>query len=96
MQINLTQNNCTALLKVVKIDIPRAGEGQFMTTAEISDKLVTWGSIKKPMSMSRLGMVLQQAGFQSKRMNHGKTRGWIVRERGLEEVNANRNIEGRG
>ena len=26
----------------------------------------------------------------------GKTRGWIVRERGLEEVNANRNIEGRG
>ena len=23
-------------------------------------------------------------------------RGWIVRERGLEEVNANRNIEGRG
>ena len=62
----------------------------------ISDKLVSWGNIKKPMSMSRLGMVLQQAGFQSKRMNHGKTRGWIVRERGLEEVNANRNIEGRG
>ena len=25
-----------------------------------------------------------------------RTRGWIVRERGLEEVNANRNIEGRG
>ena len=23
-------------------------------------------------------------------------RGWIVRERGLDEVNANRNIEGRG
>ena len=53
MQINLTQNNCTALLKVVKIDIPRAGEGRLMTTAEISDKLVSWGSIKKPMSMSR-------------------------------------------
>ena len=69
---------------------------QLMTTAEISDKLVSRGSIKKPMSMSRLGMALQQAGFQSKRMNHGKTRGWIVRERGLEEVNANRNIEGRG
>ena len=68
----------------------RQEEGRFMTTAEISD------TIKKPMSMSRLGMVLQQAGFQSKRMNHGKTRGWIVRERGLEEVNANRNIEGRG
>ena len=59
-------------------------------------KIVSRGSIKKPMRMSRLGMVLQQAGFQSKRMNHGKTRGWIVRERGLEEVNAYRNIEGRG
>ena len=25
-----------------------------------------------------------------------RTRGWIVRERGLEEVNANRNIAGKG
>ena len=83
-------------LLAVYFDIPRGGEGQFMTTAEISDKLVIKGSIKKPMSMSRLGMVLQQAGFHSKRINHGKTRGWLVRERGLEEVNANRNIEGRG
>jgi len=83
-------------LLAVYFDVPEAGCGTFMTTAEISDKLVGLGSIKKPMSMSRLGMVLQQAGFQSKRMNHGKTRGWIVRERGLEEVNANRNIEGRG
>ena len=67
-----------------------------MTTAEISDKLVSWGSIKKPMSMSRLGMVLQQAGFQSKRIGKARTRGWLVRERGMEEVNANRNIESRG
>ena len=66
------------------------------TTAEISDKLVIKGSIKKPMSMSRLGMVLQQAGFQSKRVNHGKLRGWLVRERDTEEINANRNIEGKG
>ena len=66
-----------------------------MTTAEISDKLVSWGSIKKPMSMSRLGMVLQQAGFQSKRIGKARTRGWLVRERGMEEVNANRNINAR-
>jgi len=38
--------------------------------------------------MSRLGMVLQQAGFQSKRVNHGKLRGWLVRERDSEEINA--------
>ncbi len=74
---------------------PAEGCGQFMTTAEISDKLVTWGNIKKPMPLSRLGMVLQQAGYQSKRVGKTRTRGWLVRERGLEEVNANRNIEGR-
>ena len=89
------QENEEQLLSVY-FDIPAAGYGQFMTTAEISDKLVIKGSIKKPMSMSRLGMVLQQAGFQSKRVNHGKLRGWLVRERDTEEINANRNIEGRG
>lgn len=83
-------------LLVVYFDIPAEGYGTFMTTAEISDKLVVYGSIKKPMSLSKLGMVMQQQGFQSKRINHGKIRGWLVRERGLEEVNANRNIEGRG
>ncbi len=73
-----------------------AGYGSFMTTAEISDKLVTMGSIKKPMSMSRLGMVLQQAGFQSKRIGKSRIRGWLVRVRDTDEVNANRNIEGKG
>ena len=30
-------------------DVPAEGYGTFMTTAEISDKLVIKGSIKKPM-----------------------------------------------
>ena len=89
------QENEEQLLSVY-FDVPADGTGQFMTTAEISDKLVTWGSIKRPMSLSRLGMVLQQAGFRSKRIGKAGTRGWIVRERGLEEVNANRNIQGKG
>ena len=63
---------------------------------ENSDKLVTWGNIKKPMSMVQLGMVLRKAGYQSKQAGATRTRGWLVRERGLEEVNANRNIEGKG
>ena len=67
-----------------------------MTTAEISDILVVKGSIKRPMSLSRLGMVLQQQGFQSKRINHGEIRGWIVQERDTEEINANQSIEGKG
>ena len=79
----------------VYFDIPAVGYGSFMTTTEISDKLVTMGSIKKPMSMSRLGMVLQQAGFQSKRVGKAGIRGWVVRERDMDEIKANRNIEGR-
>ena len=83
-------------LLAVYFDIPAEGEGQFMTTAEISDKLVTWGSIKKPMPLNRLGMLLKQAGYPCKRIGKAGIRGWIVRERGLDEVNANRNIEGHG
>ena len=70
-------------LLAVYFDVPSDGYGTFM-------------SIKKPMSLSRLGMVLQAAGYQSKRINHGKIRGWIVRERDAEEINANRSIEGKG
>ena len=76
-------------------DISAEGYGTFMTTAEISDKLVVKGSIKKPMSMVQLGMLLKKSGFQSKQYGSSRTRGWIVRERSIDEVNANRNIEGR-
>lgn len=83
-------------LLFVYFDIPKEGEGQFMTTAEISSKLVSWGAIKHPMSNVQLGMILQQAGFQSKRVDHGKKRGWLVYERRLDEVQANRNIYAKG
>ena len=83
-------------LLAVYFDVPFEGEGKFMTTAEISDKLVIKGSIKKPMSLSRLGMVLQAAGYKSKRIGKMRTRGWLVRELDSDEVNANRNIEGHG
>ena len=82
-------------LLAVYFAIPADGYGTFMTTAEISDKLVIKGSIKKPMPLNRLGMVLRKAGFQSKMAGSTRTRGWIVRERDTEEVNANRNIEAR-
>ena len=78
-------------LLAVYFDIPAAGSGQFMTTAEISDKLVSWGSIKKPMPLNRLGMLLKKAGYRDVRRGEQRTRGWIVYERTLDEVNANRN-----
>lgn len=85
------QENEEQLLEVY-FDIPSAESGKFMTTAEISDKLVTYGSIKKPMSLSRLGMILQKLGYQSKRIGKSGVRGWIVRERDTDEINANRNL----
>ena len=88
------QENEEQLLSIY-FDVPAEGRGQFMTTAEISDKLVTRGSIKKPMSLSRLGMLLLQSGYQSKRIGKMRTRGWLVYERSLEEVQANRNLEAR-
>ena len=81
-------------LLAVYFDIPAEGQGQFMTTAEISDKLVSWGSIKKPMPLNRLGMLLKQAGYTQKCLG-GRVRGWIVRQRELDEINANRNINAR-
>lgn len=82
-------------LLTVYFDIPAEGYGKFMTTAEISDKLVSLGSIKKPLPINRLGMILKQAGFQSKMIGKTRTRGWLVYERTPEEVNANRTITAR-
>jgi len=78
-------------LLAVYFDIPTEGSGTFMTTAEISDKLVIKGSIKKPMPLNRLGMVLKKARYTQKCLG-GKVRGWLVRECDADEVNANRRI----
>ena len=85
-----SQDNEEQLLDVY-FDVPVEGGGVFMTTAEISEKLVTLGSIKKPLTLNRLGMVLKQAGYKSMQLSSGKrTRGWLVYERTSDEVNARR------
>ena len=78
-------------LLAVYFDIPAEGKGQFMTTAEISDKLVTLGSIKHPMPLNRLGMLLKKTGYKDVRRGPQRVRGWYVYERSTDEVNANRN-----
>ena len=78
-------------LLAVYFDIPAEGKGQFMTTAEISDKLVTMGSIKHPMPLNRLGMLLKKTGYKDVRRGPQRVRGWYVYERSTDEVNANRN-----
>ena len=65
---------------------------KFLTTAEISEKLISAGNIKRPMSLSRLGMILGQHGFIASRQGTPARRGWIVYERDSEEINADRKL----
>lgn len=70
-------------------DAPHA---KFLTTAEISEKLVSYGHIRNPMSLSQLGMLLSRQGFVASRQGNPARRGWIVYERNSEEVNAERSM----
>ena len=42
----------------ILFDVPAEGRGEFMTTAQTSKRLVTYGNIKKPMPLNRLGVLL--------------------------------------
>ena len=78
----------------ILFDVPAEGKGEFMTTAQISERLVTYGNIKKPMALSRLGMVLGTAGFRAvmRKAGSGRARGWIVYQRDNDEINALRQL----
>ena len=65
---------------------------KFLTTAEISERLIYYGNIKRPLSLSRLGVLLSQKGFLSIRKGTPQRRGWIVYERDSEEINSERKI----
>ena len=74
----------------ILFDIPAEGRGEFMTTAQISERLVSYGNIKKPMSVSRLGMLLGKAGYKAVRrtINSVKLRGWLVYQRDSKEISS--------
>ena len=87
------ESNEEQLLPIL-FDIPAEGKGEFLTTAQISERLVTYGNIKKPMALSRLGMLLGTAGFKATKRKIGniQTRGWIVYQRDTDEISALRRI----
>lgn len=78
----------------ILFDIPAEGKGEFMTTAQISERLVSYGNIKKPMSVPQLGMLLGKAGYRAvqRSINGVRGRGWIVYQRNTDEINALKNI----
>ena len=76
----------------ILFDVPAEGRGEFMTTAQISERLVTFGNIKKPMPLNRLGVLLGTAGYQKKSIGKQRIRGWLVYQRSTDEINANKNL----
>ena len=77
----------------ILFDVPAEGRGEFMTTAQISERLVTYGNIKKPMPLNRLGMLLGTAGYKNvrRRIGYSLTRGWLVYQRHSDEIDRIKN-----
>ncbi len=81
------ESNEEQLLPIL-FDVPAEGKGEFMTTAQISERLVSYGNIKKPMAIGRLGVLLGQKGYRSVQRQLGghRARGWIVYQRDTNEI----------
>ena len=81
------QDNEEQLLPIL-FDVPAEGRGEFMTTAEISDRLATYGGIKKPMSIRKLNAILEHHAFKAVRpyVDGKQVRGWLVYKRKQDEI----------
>lgn len=81
------QENEEQLLPIL-FDVPAEGRGEFMTTAEISDRLATYGGIKKPMSIRKLNAILEHHTFKAVRpyVDGKQVRGWLVYKRKQDEI----------
>ena len=81
------ESNEEQLLPIL-FDVPAEGRGEFMTTAHISERLITYGNIKKPMPLNRLGVLLGTTGYTTVRRRLGTSlaRGWLVYQRHSDEI----------
>ena len=78
----------------ILFDVPAEGKGEFMTSAQIREKLVSFGGIKKPMALNTLGILLSKAGYKTvrRRLSGSQVRGWLVYPRSSDEINANKKL----
>ena len=81
------QENEEQLLPIL-FDVPAEGKGEFMTTAEISERLVSYGNIKKPMNIRKLNAILEHHDFKAVRpyVDGKQIRGWLVYKRKQDEI----------
>ena len=85
------QDNEEQLLPIL-FDIPAEGKGEFMTTAQISERLVSYGGIKKPMALNRLGVLLGKMGYKKIRTGKQRLSGWLVYQYNSDEINSHKRI----
>lgn len=81
-------------LLMLLFDVPAEGRGKFMTTAEISERLVSYGNIKRPIGLRQLGNILSNKGYTPQRVSLDgiRQRGWMVYERNSDELKALKNM----
>ena len=81
------ESNEEQLLPIL-FDVPAEGKGEFLTTAQISERLVTYGNIKKPMSIRKLNAILEHHAFKAVRpyVDCKQVRGWLVYKRKQDEI----------
>ena len=65
----------------------------FLTLAEISAKIVSYGCLKKNPEPRRLGAIMTKLGFVKSRNGHNGTRGYYVREHTQSEIEQLRHPE---
>ena len=80
-------NVCKSLTRPYSGKRPAGGKG---VCCETESEETT-----QPIPLNRLGIVMKKPGYMQKCLR-GKVRGWLVQEREMEEINANRSIEGKG
>ena len=73
-------------------DNPETRQVTFLTPAEISAKLTTWGNLKKPISIRKLNVLMEKKGYVRFRNGRKGSRGYMVVELDSATVQSNRII----
>ena len=73
-------------------DNPETRQVTFLTPAEISAKLTTWGNLKKPISIRKLNVLMEKKGYIRIRNGRKGSRGYKVVELDSATIQSNRII----
>ena len=65
----------------------------FLTLAEISAKISSYGNLKKNPDRRRLGAIMTKLGFEKSRNGHNRTRGYYLQEHSPAEIDRKRHPE---